>query len=57
MDGGIMECEICKEHACYYSERWLTQDSILVLYWCKQHAPVGAKYFDDSVKEDDNANV
>lgn len=56
MDGGIMECEICKEHACYCSTHWLMQGGMLVLYWCKQHAPVGAEYFDDS-KGNDNANI
>ena len=41
-----MNCEICKKPACYCSTHWLIKGGMLVLYWCADHAPVGAEFFE-----------
>jgi hypothetical protein len=44
-----MPCEDCGSHSCYSIARWLSDGAMVVLYYCADHAPDDADYFDDSV--------
>jgi hypothetical protein len=42
-----MNCdhEGCESEAVCCSHEWISDDGLLVLYWCEDHAPDGAEYF------------
>jgi hypothetical protein len=41
-----MPCETCGQDAVCCSSLWQNDDAMIVLYWCKQHAPEDTEYFD-----------
>lgn len=46
-----MNCETCNNPACACTSEWLNDKAMVVRYWCKEHAPEDAEYFNSETKK------
>ena len=35
----MIKCELCDKEALYHSAKWISDESMVVYYWCEDHKP------------------